>query len=74
MSAQTSSSSKLLVFMLFLVCCLNFADRAVFAALAQIIKTDLELTDLQLGLLQGLVFALLYATVGLPIGLMAERV
>ena len=64
---------KLLVFMLFLVCSLNFADRAVFSALAQVIKADLRLSDLQLGLLQGLVFALLYAAVGLPIGLLAER-
>jgi predicted MFS family arabinose efflux permease len=71
--AGTARPRKLLVFMLFLVCCLNFADRAVFSALAQVIKADLELSDLQLGLLQGLVFALLYATVGLPIGLLAER-
>lgn len=65
--------SRFLVFMLFVVCTLNFADRAVFSALAQTIKADLRLTDLQLGLLQGLVFALLYALVGLPIGLLAER-
>ncbi|MCW3837640.1 spinster family MFS transporter [Sphingomonas canadensis] len=64
---------RLMIFMLFLICVLNFADRAVFSALAQVIKADLRLTDLQLGLLQGLVFALLYAAVGLPIGLMAER-
>lgn len=53
---------------------LNFADRAVFSALAQTIKSDMALSDLQLGLLQGLVFALLYAAVGLPIGRLAERV
>ncbi len=63
----------LLVFMLFLVCALSFADRAVFSSLAQVIKADLRLTDLQLGLLQGLVFALLYAVAGLPLGLLAER-
>lgn len=45
----------------------------MFSALAQTIKGDLLLTDLQLGLLQGLVFAALYALAGLPIGLMAER-
>lgn len=53
---------------------LNFADRSVFSALAQTIKADMALSDLQLGLLQGLVFALLYAVVGLPIGRLAERV
>lgn len=76
--AQDSSGAsayprRLMVFMLFVVCTLNFADRAVFSALAQTIKADLHLTDLELGLLQGLVFALLYALVGLPIGLLAER-
>ena len=58
---------------MFLVCTFNFADRAVFSVLAQTIKTDLRLSDLQLGLLQGLAFALLYAMAGLPIGLLAER-
>lgn len=52
---------------------LNFADRAVFSVLAQSIKADLRLSDLELGLLQGLMFALLYAVAGLPIGLLAER-
>lgn len=51
----------------------NFADRAVFAALAQQIKGDLGLSDLQLGILQGLAFAFLYALLGLPIGRLAER-
>lgn len=64
---------RLLVAALLATCTLNFADRAVFSALAQTIKADLGLTDLQLGLLQGLVFALLYALAGLPIGLLAER-
>ena len=63
-----------LIGVLFVVCTFNFADRAVFSALAQTIKVDLQLTDLQLGLLQGIVFALLYAVVGLPIGLLAERI
>lgn len=57
----------------FLVAMFNFADRAVFAALAQQIKGDLGLTDFQLGILQGLAFAFLYALLGLPIGRLAER-
>lgn len=63
-----------MIVILFVVCTFNFADRAVFSALAQTIKVDLRLTDLELGLLQGILFALLYAAVGLPIGLLAERV
>lgn len=63
----------LFVLMCFLVAVFNFADRAVFAVLAQQLKLDLGLSDFQLGLLQGLAFALLYAFLGLPIGRLAER-
>jgi predicted MFS family arabinose efflux permease len=69
----TPAYRRLFVGTMFLVCAFNFADRAVFSVLAQTIKTDLGLTDFQLGLLQGLAFALLYAMAGLPIGLLAER-
>lgn len=62
-----------LVVLLLCASILNFADRAVFSVLAQTIKVDLRLSDLQLGLLQGLLFALLYSAAGLPIGLLAER-
>ncbi len=63
----------LFLFSMFLVCAFNFADRAVFAVLAQSIKVDLQLTDLQIGLLQGFSFALLYAGLGIPFGRLAER-
>lgn len=64
---------RLFVAVMFLVCFFNFADRAVFAVLAQTIKQALGLTDLQLGILQGFSFAILYAGLGLPIGRLAER-
>jgi len=64
---------SLFVLMCFLVAVFNFADRAVFAVLAQQLKLDLGLSDFHLGLLQGLAFALLYAFLGLPIGRLAER-
>src|SRR4051812_15878541 len=57
----------------FLVSTFNFADRAVFAVLAQPIKGDLHLSVLDLGILQGLAFAVLYAALGVPIGRLAER-
>lgn len=69
----SSGYRRLFVTTMFFVCFFNFADRAVFSVLAQTIKADLQLSDFQLGLLQGLAFALLYAIVGLPIGLLAER-
>jgi predicted MFS family arabinose efflux permease len=63
-----------LVFVLVLVSVFNFADRAILAVLAQPIKEDLHLTDTDLGLLQGLGFAILYSVLGVPLGWLAERV
>jgi predicted MFS family arabinose efflux permease len=63
----------LFLFSMFLICCFNFADRAVMAVLAQTIKVDLKLTDLQMGLLQGVSFALVYALFGIPFGRLSER-
>ncbi len=61
------------VALMFLVCLFDFADRAVFAVLAQPIKEDLLISDFEIGLLQGLAFALLYSVLGLPIARIAER-
>src|SRR6478735_3154341 len=63
-----------LVAVLLLLSTLNFADRAILSVLAQPIKEDLQLTDTQLGMLQGLGFAILYSLLGLPLGWLAERV
>jgi MFS family permease len=63
-----------LVLVLLFVSTLNFADRAVLSVLAQPIKEDLRLTDADLGMLQGLGFAILYSVLGLPLGWLAERV
>jgi len=62
-----------LLVLLFLLNTLNFADRAILSALAEAVKRDLAISDFQLGLLQGLGFALLYALLGLPIARWAER-
>jgi predicted MFS family arabinose efflux permease len=62
------------VFVLLLVTIFNFADRAILAVLAQPIKEELHLTDTDLGILQGLGFAILYSVVGVPLGMLAERV
>lgn len=63
-----------LVVVLLLLSTLNFADRAILSVLAQPIKEDLKLTDTELGMLQGLGFAILYSLLGLPLGWLAERV
>ena len=51
----------------------NFIDRTIIATIGQAIKTDLKITDAQLGLLGGLYFALLYTLLGIPIARLAER-
>ncbi len=52
---------------------LNFLDRQVLAILAQPVKLDLHLTDTQLGMLTGLLFALFYTTCGIPVAALADR-
>ena len=63
-----------LIFVLLLVSIFNYADRSILAILAQPIKEDLHLTDTDVGILQGLGFAILYSVLGVPLGWLAERV
>jgi predicted MFS family arabinose efflux permease len=63
-----------LVLVLLIVSAFNFADRAILSVLAQPIKEDLKLTDTELGILQGLGFAIFYSVLGIPLGWLAERV
>ncbi|MDB5446240.1 MAG: transporter [Phenylobacterium sp.] len=53
---------------------LSFMDRTVLTLLVNPIQASLGLTDVQLGLLQGFAFALIYAVIGLPMGWLADRV
>jgi predicted MFS family arabinose efflux permease len=69
----TSRYRARFVGILFLVCFFNLADRTVFSVLAPLIRVDLGLSDTQIGLLQGLAFALLYGGLGIPVGWFAER-
>ena len=49
-----------------------FIDRMILSLLVEPIKADLGFTDTQIGLLQGFVFSIFYASVGLPLGRMAD--
>lgn len=62
-----------LLFVLMLVCLVNYADRSVVGSVAEPLRREFGLTDLQLGLLQGLSFALLYSLLGVPFARLAER-
>ncbi|HQT87828.1 MAG TPA: MFS transporter [Acidiphilium sp.] len=52
---------------------LAFADRTVISLLVVPIEHDLQLSDVQMGLLQGTAFALFYAGFGLPIAWAIDR-
>ena len=63
-----------MLFLLMLIYTSNFVDRTILATLGQAIKLDLVITDAQLGLLQGLAFAVFYTAMGIPLARLSERV
>ena len=59
--------------LLLLAYILNYLDRQILGILATPIKADLGLSDTQFGAIGGLAFALLYATLGVPLSYLADR-
>lgn len=51
----------------------SYLDRTVVGALAEHIKHDLELSDTALGMLTGFAFAMFYATLGVPLAVLSDR-
>ena len=66
-TAWTALSVLLVVYLV------NFMDRQLFAVLQESIRADLGLNDRQLALLGGTMFAIFYATMGVPIAWLADR-
>lgn len=60
------------VFMLCLCNMVAFVDRQIINLLVDDIKLDLQITDTQISLLQGLAFALFYALAAVPLGRLAD--
>lgn len=52
---------------------ISYIDRTVIGLLVGPIQKDLGVTDSQMGLLLGLAFGIFYATMGLPLGWLADR-
>ncbi len=71
--AKGATSPNMALAMLFVVYTFNFLDRQVLSILAQPIKLDLGLSDGQVGALGGLAFAMLFSTMAIPLGLLADR-
>ena len=61
------------VILLCLAYAVSFVDRYMLTLLVKPVSADLHLNDTQIGLLQGLAFALFYTVMGLPIGRLADR-
>ncbi|HET6630637.1 MAG TPA: MFS transporter [Woeseiaceae bacterium] len=67
-----TSGTRVLAILLFAYI-FNFIDRQIVGILAVPIKAELQLSDVQLGLMGGLAFALFYTGLGIPIAWLADR-
>jgi MFS family permease len=61
------------VSVLMLMYIFSFIDRTTISLIVEPMKRDLQITDTQVGMLQGLAFALLYTFLGLPIARLSDR-
>jgi predicted MFS family arabinose efflux permease len=59
--------------MLFAVYVMSYIDRQLASVLLEDMKHDLGASDAQMGLLTGVAFAIVYATLGIPIARWADR-
>lgn len=69
----SSKMARYTLFMLTIAYALNFVDRQILVILQEPIKLEMGLSDVQLGLLSGFSFALVYITAGIPIAYWADR-
>jgi len=65
--------SKYVIFLLLVVAIFNYADRYMLGILLPAIKSDLDLSDTQIGFITGAAFTILYAFLGVPIASLADR-
>ena len=71
--AAIRSGSGVVLALLLIAYIFNFLDRQILGILAGPIIKDLQLTDTEFGLLSGPPFAVLYALLGVPFALLADR-
>lgn len=72
-AADDRGHARFALVTLMVVYTFNIVDRSIINILVEPIKRDLRLSDLEIGLLTGIAFALLYATMGIPIARIAEK-
>jgi MFS family permease len=69
----TLSGAKLTLTVLAAAWLMAFLDRAIIALLATGIKSSLDISDVEIGVLQGFAFSGIYIVVALPVGWLADR-
>lgn len=72
--AVTPGYRTYVLVILTLVYVVNYLDRQILGILMPQIQKEFTLTDADLGLLGGTAFAVLYATLGIPLAIIADRV
>ncbi|XQW86427.1 spinster family MFS transporter [Thalassotalea piscium] len=71
-SSKQNIYAVYLIFILLLAYTFSFIDRQILSLLVEPMKRDLDITDTQMSLLQGLSFAIFYTLMGLPLGRLAD--
>ena len=72
--AAAASGAAYTLFILTLVYVVNYLDRQILGILLPYIQKEFMLNDFEGGLLSGTVFAVIYATLGVPLATLADRV
>jgi predicted MFS family arabinose efflux permease len=71
---EFSTAYKIYVLLLLLLLYVsNFADRMIMSVVLPALKAEFQVSDAALGFLAGTTFAILYATLGVPIAIAADR-
>jgi MFS transporter, Spinster family, sphingosine-1-phosphate transporter len=73
MVAASDRYKNFLLVLLLVILAFNYVDRFALGLVIDNIKADLNLTDSQLGFLNGIAFALFYSVMGIPIARWADR-
>lgn len=75
---QTSGTTVLVAWISVVILCIaqivSTIDRGMLALVIDLVRHDLQISELQIALLQGFAFSVFYVTVGLPLGVIADVV
>lgn len=73
-AAAGRTSAGYILFIMTLVYVVNYLDRQILGILNPQIKAEFHVSNTLIGLLNGPAFALIYATLGIPIAVLADRI